>query len=217
MLRGWQREGEQGSGGLVKSGPSCVPETTPGSCKIKVTPWSSSDPTPRLARVASFDQPVHHHNKSACVSSLSVLLPSRYGSKPLWLQGAVLRVPDLMILPYGVTDTPAALEDIVIDMCECGGCAGRALQGREAERMAELSARVAAEQQLFLKSMWALPADAAPRYSRMDPRAGAQLKVRSSLGRSLSGKQLLLFSVAASERPSDTLGQSRQDAVDLDT
>ncbi|KAK9902171.1 hypothetical protein WJX75_006859 [Coccomyxa subellipsoidea] len=53
---------------------------------------------------------------------------------------------------------------------------GRALQGKEAERLAELARRIADEQQLFLKTMWTVPADAALTYNYMDPRADAQLK-----------------------------------------
>lgn len=57
----------------------------------------------------------------------------------------------------------------------CG--AGRSLLGKEAERLADLGKRVSEEQQLFLKSMWTVPADASITYSYIDPRADAQLQV----------------------------------------
>ncbi len=69
-------------------------------------------------------------------------------------------------------------------------CAGRALQGKEAERLADLGRRVAEEQQLFLKAMWTVPADAAATYNYMDPRANAQLKVTTSLAHSLMSFRL---------------------------
>lgn len=55
--------------------------------------------------------------------------------------------------------------------------AGRSLLGKEAERLAELGRRVLEEQQLFLKSMWTVPAGASITYNYIDPRADAQLKV----------------------------------------
>ncbi|BDA51105.1 probable little elongation complex subunit 2 at C-terminar half [Coccomyxa sp. Obi] len=60
---------------------------------------------------------------------------------------------------------------------------GRALIGKEAERLAELGRRVSEEQQLFLKSMWTVPADAPLTYNYIDPRADAQLKAHMAVKR----------------------------------
>jgi truncated hemoglobin YjbI len=56
-------------------------------------------------------------------------------------------------------------------------CAGRSLHGKDAQRFAELAQRVASEQQLFLKAMWAGVHDSSQRYAYMDPRVDAQLQV----------------------------------------
>lgn len=62
-------------------------------------------------------------------------------------------------------------------MCSGGGLAGRSLHGKDAQRFAELAQRVAEEQQLFLKAMWAGAQDASERYRHMDPRVDSQLQV----------------------------------------
>ncbi|CAL8466211.1 g5747 [Coccomyxa elongata] len=60
---------------------------------------------------------------------------------------------------------------------------GRSLLGKEAERLAELGRRVSEEQQLFLKSLWTVPADAPITYNYIDPRADAQLKAHMAVKR----------------------------------